>query len=102
MPGLAPSEENGPAWRARNQDYFSGLGIQARMVVEPPPALLRLPSPLDQLPWDIAQFKFGVQGADFIEVMGALVQRTAQSQMESGADWSGAGEARNAAGTSPT
>jgi hypothetical protein len=112
-------------WRARNPDYFSGRRIQARMVVEPAPAPLRLPSPLDQLPWDIAQSQFGVQGADFIGVMGALLQRTAQSQfalydidsradpdtllplaaqsqMESGADWSCAGEASNAAGTSPT
>jgi len=113
------------AWRSRNPDYFSGRRIETRMIVEPPPAPLRLPSPLDQLPWDIAQSQFGVQGADFIGVMGALLQRTAQSkfalygidsrsdpdtlpplaaqsQMESGADWSCAGEARDAPGTSPT
>jgi len=113
------------AWRARNPDYFSGRRIQTRMVVDPPPAPLRLPSPLDQLPWDIAQSQFGVQGADFIGVMGALLQRSAQSQFalysidsksdpdtlpvvaaqsqrESGADWSCAPEARDAAGTSPT
>ena len=113
------------AWRARNPDYFCGRRIQARKVVDPPPAPLRLPSPLNQLPWDIAQSQFGVEGADFIGVMGALLQRTAQSQfalygidsrtdpdpllplaaqsqMESGADWSGAAEASNAAGTSST
>ena len=67
-------------WRARNPDYFCGRRIQARKVVDPSPAPLRLPSPLDQLPWDIAQSQFGVEGADFIGVMGALLQRTAQSQ----------------------
>jgi hypothetical protein len=25
-----------------------------------------LPRPLSQLPWDIAQFEFGVKGTDFI------------------------------------
>ena len=120
-----PRRKEQAVWRARNPDYFCGRRIQARKVVEPPPAPLRLPSPLDQLPWDIAQSQFGVEGADFIGVMGALLQRTAQSQfalygidsradldtllplaarsqMESGADWSGAGEATNAAGISST
>jgi len=35
-----------------------------------PPEPLRLPPPLSQLPWDIAQSEFGVKGADFIGVMG--------------------------------
>jgi hypothetical protein len=41
---------------------------------------LRLPHPLRQLPWDIAQDQFGVKGADFIAVMGALLVRTTQDQ----------------------
>ena len=69
-------------WRARNPDYFSGRRIQARMVVDPPPEPLRLPAPLNRLPWDIAQSEFGVQGADFIGIMGALLLHSAQSQLK--------------------
>lgn len=113
------------AWRARNPDYFRGRRIQARAASNQPPEALRLPPPLNQLPWDIAQSEFGVQGADFIGVMGALLLHSAQShftvyaadskidaatlldlsaqsQMKTGADWSGAGNARDAAGISPT
>ena len=113
------------AWRARNPDYFSGRRIQARGASDKPPEPLRLPSPLNQLPWDIAQSEFGVQGADFIGVMGALLVRStqsqlksylidskadaatlphlsAQSQMESGADLSCAGDRGHAAGMAPT
>ena len=71
------------AWRARNPDYFSGRRIQTRGACEEPPEPLRLPAPLNQLPWDIAQSEFGVQGADFIGVMGALLVRSTQSQLKS-------------------
>src|ERR1019366_7593178 len=71
------------AWRARNPDYFFGRRIQTRGACEEPPEPLRLPSPLNQLPWDIAQSEFGVQGADFIGVMGALLVRSTQSQLKS-------------------
>jgi hypothetical protein len=71
------------AWRARNPDYFSGRRIQARGASDKPPEPLRLPSPLNQLPWDIAQSEFGVQGADFIGVMGALLVHSTQSQLKS-------------------
>lgn len=113
------------AWRARNPDYFSGRRIQARGACDEPPEPLRLPSPLNQLPWDIAQSQFGVQGADFIGVMGALLVHSAQSQLkayrvdsagdpatlphlaaqsqiESGAEWSCRGEACHASGIPPT
>ncbi len=43
------------AWRARNQNYFSGRRIQARGASDKSPEPLRLPSPLNQLPSDIAQ-----------------------------------------------
>ena len=98
------------AWRALNPDYFSGRRIQARMVADPPssppaqpgrcsppapsarptssppissrpPRPLRLPHPLEQLPWDIAQSVFGQQGADFIGVMGGLLLRERQFQL---------------------
>ena len=113
------------AWRARNRDYFSGRRIQTRGACEEPPEPLRLPSPLNQLPWDIAQSEFGVQGADFIGVMGALLVHSAQSQLkrygidstvdpatllvpaaqskiEPGAEWSCRGDARHAAGIPST
>lgn len=70
------------AWRARNPDYFSGRRIQSRGASDKPPEPLRLPPPLNQLPWDIAQSEFGVQGADFIGVMGALLLHSAQSQLK--------------------
>ena len=37
--------------------------------------------PLSRLPWDIAQDQFGVQGADFIGVLGRLLLRTVQDQI---------------------
>ena len=70
------------AWRARNPDYFAGRRIQARGACDEPPDPLRLPAPLNQLPWDIAQSQFGVQGADFIGVMGALLLHSTQSQLQ--------------------
>ena len=98
------------AWRARYPDYFSGRRIQARMVSDPPPsppaqpgrfspptpsagptlspptssrppAPLRLRSPLNRLPWDIAQSEFGPQGADFIGIMAGLLLRETQSEI---------------------
>src|ERR1700737_1163460 len=112
-------------WRARHPDYFAGRRIQARMVLEDRPGPLRLPPPLEQLPWDIAQSQFGPQGADFLGVMGALLVRSAQfqwktygidstvdtatlpplaaqSQIQPGADWSCRGDTGHAAGTAPT
>lgn len=67
-------------WRARHRDYFAARRIQARMVAQPP-APLRLPPPLDKLPWEIAQSEFGVQGADFLGVMGGLLLHVKQSQL---------------------
>lgn len=68
------------AWRKRNPDYFIARRIQQRGALSQPPEPLRLPAPLSQLPWDIAQDEFGVQGADFMGVMGTLLLRAAQDQ----------------------
>jgi len=70
------------AWRQRNPDYFIARRIQDRSRQERPPEPLRLPLPLSRLPWDIAQSQFGIQGADFIGVLGAVLLRSAQSQFE--------------------
>src|SRR5215472_9151612 len=68
------------SWRDRNPDYFIGRRIQERGHRDQPPEPLRLPAPLSRLPWDIAQDQFGVQGADFIGVMGALLLQATQDQ----------------------
>jgi hypothetical protein len=68
------------SWRKRNPDYFIARRIQQRGVLAQPPEPLRLPAPLCQLPWDIAQDEFGVQGADFIGVMGTLLLDATQDQ----------------------
>jgi hypothetical protein len=44
---------------------------------EPP----HLPSPLDRLPWDLAQDQFGIQGADFIGQLGKVLLNSAQDQL---------------------
>jgi hypothetical protein len=43
---------------------------------------LRMPPPLNQLPWDIAQDQFGVEGTDFIGHMGIVLLRAAQDPFE--------------------
>ena len=69
-------------WRARNPDYFTARRIQTRQAQSPPkPEPLRLPSPLEKLPWDLAQDEFGVQGADFIGLMGTLLIRSTQDEI---------------------
>ena len=67
-------------WRERNPDYFLARRILDRGKGDRPPEPLRLPSPLSRLPWDIAQFQFGVKGTDFIGVLGKVLLSDAQSQ----------------------
>src|SRR5450631_2162708 len=64
------------SWRRRNRGYALTRRIDRRAAQPSEP--LRLPAPLDQLPWDVAKDQFGSQGADFIAVMGALIVRTAK------------------------
>jgi hypothetical protein len=49
-------------------DHPQALSSPARGALSQPPEPLRLPAPLNRLPWDIAQDEFGVKGADFIGV----------------------------------
>src|SRR5271157_2460775 len=67
-------------WRAANPDYAIAHRIQQRNAQEQPPEPLRLPAPLNRLPWDLAKDEFGQKGADFIGVMGALLVRSAKDQ----------------------
>jgi hypothetical protein len=69
------------SWRRRNPDYATAWRIQQRAAQSnPEPEPLRLPAPLNQLPWDIAKDQFGAQGADFIGAMGGLLLRTTKDQ----------------------
>jgi len=68
-------------WRARNPDYAAAYRMQQRAVrTDPPAEPLRLPSPLNQLPWDLAKDEFGAEGTDFIGLMGGLLLRAAKDQ----------------------
>jgi hypothetical protein len=69
------------SWRDHNPGYGIAWRIDQRAVQTSPPEPLRLPAPLNQLPWNVAKDQFGVQGADFIGVMGALIVRAAKDQI---------------------
>src|ERR1700730_11781535 len=69
-------------WRQRRADYFSARRIRERGEQDRPPEPLRLPPPLSQLPWDIAQDEFGVQGTDFIGILSTVLLRVAQDQFK--------------------
>src|SRR5688572_1683654 len=69
-------------WREHHPDYFNARRIQDRSKEDRTAEPLRVPPPLNQLPWDIAQSQFGVQGADFIGIFGRVLLRAAQSQFE--------------------
>src|SRR5712691_2878822 len=67
------------SWRGRNPDYAIAYRMDQRAAqTEPEP--MRLPAPLNQLPWDLVKDQFGAKGVDFIGVMGALLVRTAKDQ----------------------
>lgn len=61
-------------------EYAAGYRIQQRGAQEQAPEPLRLPAPLNRLPWDLAKDEFGREGADFIGVMGALLLRSGKDQ----------------------
>ena len=68
-------------WRKRNPGYAIAWRIDQRAAQTETPDPLRLPAPLNQLPWNFAKDQFGTQGADFIGLMGALMIRTAKDQI---------------------
>ncbi len=84
---VARRKKTQASWREHNPDYFTARRLKLRAVVEPPPAPppapLRVPPPLDRLPWDLAQDQFGVQGADFLGVFGRVLLGAAQDQRAS-------------------
>jgi len=68
-------------WRAKNRDYAAGYRLQQRSAQERPPEPLRVPPPLDRLPWDVAKDEFGGKATDFLGVMSALLVRSAKDQI---------------------
>ena len=67
-------------WRRRNRGYAIAYRIDQRAAQTEPPEVLRVPAPLDQLPWEFAKDEFGSQHADFMGVMGSLMVRTAKDE----------------------
>ena len=70
------------SWRKRNPDYPLAWRIQFRSESKSPPQSMRLPAPLSDLPWDMAQEEFGIKGADFVGVMGGLMLRSLKDQIK--------------------
>src|ERR1017187_6698455 len=71
------------SWRNRNRGYAIAWRIDRRATqAQQPPEPLRLPAPLNQLPWDVAKDHFGAQGADFIGVMSSLIIRVAKDHFK--------------------
>jgi hypothetical protein len=86
------------SWRERNPDYFAARRLKERAALVappaapspppgpapppplPPPPPLRVTPPLDRLPWDVAQDQFGVQGADFLWLLGKVLLGATQDQ----------------------
>ena len=69
------------SWRGRNPDYAVGWRLDRRKAQTEESEPLRLPPPLPRLPWSIAKDQFGVQGADFLGVMGKVILLAAKDQM---------------------
>ncbi len=69
------------SWRARNPDYAIAWRMQKRAQAPRAPPPLRMPPPLSRLPWDVAKDEFGVQGADFIAVLGKVLLWAAKDEM---------------------
>ncbi len=70
------------AWRAANPDYAGRQQMQKRAEQPRTPEPLAVPTPLDRLPWEVAQDEFGVQGADFIGKLGRLLVQHTKDQMK--------------------
>jgi len=68
-------------WRAKNPDYAAGYRLQRRNSQERAPEPLRVPAPLNRLPWDVAKDEIGGKATDFLGVMGAFLVRSAKDQI---------------------
>ena len=68
-------------WRTKNPDYAAGYRLQRRNSQERVPESLRVPAPLNRLPWDVAKDEIGSKATDFLGVMGTLLVRSAKDQI---------------------
>jgi hypothetical protein len=68
-------------WRNRNPGYSIAWRLDRRAAQPEASEPLRMAPPLNQLPWGFAKDQFGMQGTDFIGVMGALILRAAKDQI---------------------
>ena len=70
-------------WRAANPSYLAAYRIDQRNPAEPAasaePEPLRVPVPLNKLPWYIAKDEFGGKGADFIAVLSKILLSAAKT-----------------------
>jgi hypothetical protein len=79
----ARRQQTQAGWRRRHPGYFiqwrakKRAELNASEAVDPP----RVPPPLSQLPWEMAQEEFGVMGADFIASLGRIVVGHAKDQI---------------------
>ena len=67
-------------WRAANPGYAATYRIDQRHARKPPPEPLRVPAPLDQLPWEVAKDEFGAKGSDFIGLLGRVLLHSTKDQ----------------------
>lgn len=70
-------------WRRGNPGYFVARRIIERNDGEREAEPLRVPAPLSQLPWDLAQDEMGGKAADFVGVLGRLLLHHVQDLMRS-------------------
>jgi hypothetical protein len=79
----ARRQQTQASWRHRHPGYFIERRAKKRAelnvseAVDPP----RVPPPLSQLPWEMAQEEFGTMGADFLASFGRIVVGHAKDQM---------------------
>jgi hypothetical protein len=70
------------SWRQRNPDYATFRRLEQRAQQQDPPAKpLRIPPPLDKLPWEVAKDEFSPYGIDFIGVALALILRAMKDEI---------------------
>ena len=55
-------------WLAGNPSYAAAYRVDQRHNTTPDPEPLRIPAPLDHLPWDLAKDEFGGEGADSLHL----------------------------------
>ena len=70
------------SWRNRNPEYAATRRLDQRASqIDPPAEPLRIPKPLDQLPWNVAKDEFSSYGIDFIGVALTLILRAAKDEI---------------------